>query len=106
MSDKNFEAQNAEVISMVKSGQRLPSVPCYFVSERKYRHYQALEAAAVTAKKQAQAAEVNHVTAVAARAGIGILFLGAVSRELIHPIFGVVTGLACFVWAWAGWRGR
>lgn len=106
MDDKNFEAQNAEVVAMTNRGQQLPRIPCYFVSEKQYRHYQTLKASASVAKVQERTREVNRAAAVAVRAGIGFLLLAAIPREWIHPIFGAAAGLASFLWAWAGWRRR
>lgn len=43
---------------------------------------------------------------VCARGFLGLMFLGAVSRELINPWFGLLLAAACFVWAVVCWRSR
>ena len=37
---------------------------------------------------------------VAVRLGIGLVFLGAITRAWIEPVFGLSVAVACFVWAY------
>ena len=103
MSDKEFEAQNAEVFGVVKSGQRLPSIACHLVTEKQYQHYQELEASAAAAAQTAQADKQNRVADVAIRVGMGCLFLGAIPRDWCDPWFGLIVAGICFFGAWARW---
>lgn len=44
--------------------------------------------------------------AVAGRFGIGLVFLGAITRAWIVPGFGVAAAVACFVWAYGRFLRR
>lgn len=48
---------------------------------------------------------LKRLTAALARAAVGCVFLGSITRGWIAPVLGLAAGAACFLWAWLYYRG-
>lgn len=99
VSDQDYLKADDEVISMV-SGASKSGLPLVAVLVPLEKVQQIDEA-------EANIEQMKRIGAAAIRAGVGLIFLGGMTRGLMEPGFAVLVALACAIWAWVSWkRGR
>ena len=87
-----FDIQDREVIAMCNARR---------IREQAREQIIEAEYVAIDEAAEARKAALQLIAGVAGRAGIGMVFLGAITRGWTEPAFGLAAAAACFLWAWA-----
>lgn len=91
---------DAEVFRFFRRGNETREVPLEDSGARRRK----LRAEYLARIQEERVCQLRRLSQSGWRAGIGMVFLGAIPREQVTAKFGLVAALVCFLWAWHHYR--